>query len=245
MGKRESNSSRPSHKTFSFRSGLVEGMFGPGLGTFAAMTGFGSLAGDAGTPLWAAVALTIGVWSMPGQVAFVDLYSSGASLLVVLLIVTVANIRMFPLTIATIPLLREGRGIKASHFMMAQLNSVTSYVRLADVADRESDVRARIGFFTAFTIGTFVVGTIGTILGFTLAENLPAAGVQALIFLTPLYLLLLTARSPKAQVQLAVVAGCVLVPAFHVWIGALGIVVGGVVAGTIAFVATSWRKNDA
>jgi predicted branched-subunit amino acid permease len=220
-------------------------MFGPGLGTFAAMTGFGSLAGDAGTPLWAAVALTIGVWSMPGQVAFVDLYSSGASLLVVLLIVTVANIRMFPLTIATIPLLREGRGIKASHFMMAQLNSVTSYVRLADVADRESDVRARIGFFTAFTIGTFVVGTIGTILGFTLAENLPAAGVQALIFLTPLYLLLLTARSPKAQVQLAVVAGCVLVPAFHVWIGALGIVVGGVVAGTIAFVATSRRKNDA
>ena len=119
MGERESNSSRLSHKTFSFRSGLVEGMFGPGLGTFAAMTGFGSLAGDAGTPLWAAVALTIGVWSMPGQVAFVDLYSSGASLLGVLLIVTVANIRMFPLTIATIPLLREGRGIKASHFMMA------------------------------------------------------------------------------------------------------------------------------
>ena len=129
--------------------------------------------------------------------------------------------------------------------MMAQLNSVTSYVRLADVSDRESDVMARVEFFTAFTIGTFVVGTIGTILGFTLAESLPAAGVQALIFVTPLYLLLLTARSPKAQVQLAVVAGCVLVPAFHAWIGDLAIVLGGVVAGSIAFVATSWRKNDA
>lgn len=240
-----SNSSGNSHKTFSFRSGLVEGMFGPGLGTFAAMTGFGALAGDAGTPLWAAVAITIGVWSMPGQVAFVELYSSGASLLLVLLTVTVANVRMFPLTIATIPLLKEGRGVKTKQFVMAQLNSVTSYVRLADVAERESDVSARTGFFTAFTIGTFVVGTIGTILGFTLAESLPAAGVQALIFVTPLYLLLLTARNPKAQVQLAVVAGCVLVPAFHVWIGGLGIVVGGVVAGSIAFVATNWRKNDA
>lgn len=240
-----SNSSGNSHKTFSFRSGLVEGMFGPGLGTFAAMTGFGALAGDAGTPLWAAVAITIGVWSMPGQVAFVELYSSGASLLLVLLTVTVANVRMLPLTIATIPLLKEERGVKTKQFVMAQLNSVTSYVRLADVAERESDVRARTGFFTAFTIGTFVVGTIGTILGFTLAESLPAAGVQALIFVTPLYLLLLTARNPKAQVQLAVVAGCVLVPAFHVWIGGLGIVVGGVVAGSIAFVATNWRKNDA
>ena len=36
---------------------------------------------------------------------------------------------------------------------------------------------------------------------------------------------LLTARSAKAQIQLAVVTGCVLVPAFHVWIGGLGIVV--------------------
>jgi predicted branched-subunit amino acid permease len=209
------------------------------------MTGFGSLAGDAGTPLWTAVTLTIGVWSMPGQVAFVELYDSGASLLLVLLIVTVANVRMFPLTVATIPLLREGRGVKASHFAMAQLNSVTSYVRLADVAERKNDVKARIEFFTAFTIGTFVVGTIGTILGFTLAEYLPAAGVQALIFVTPLYLLLLTARSPKAQIQLAVIAGSVLVPAFHVWIGSLGIIVGGVVAGSIAFAATSWRKSNA
>jgi len=220
-------------------------MFGPGLGSFAAMTGFGSLAGDADTPLWAAVALTVGVWSMPGQVAFVDLYGSGASVLLVVLIVSVANVRMFPLTVATIPLLRRGRGIKANQFVLAQLNSVTSYVRLADVADSESDVDARIRFFIAFTLGTFIVGTIGTILGFTLAENLPAAGVQALIFVTPLYLLLLTARSPRAQVQLAVVSGCLLVPAFHAWIGDPGIVVGGVVAGSIAFIAKGRTKSDA
>lgn len=235
----------PSKRATSFRAGLIEGMFGPGLGTFAAMTGFGSLAGDAGTPLWAAIALTIGVWSMPGQVAFVDLYPTGASVLLVMVIVTVANVRMFPLTIATIPLLRHGRGIKPGHFVFAQLNSVTSYVRLGDLASHEPGINARIRFFTAFTLGTFIVGTIGTILGFTLAETLPDAGVQALIFITPLYLLLLTARSPKSEVQLAVVAGCILVPAFHAWIGGLGIVVGGVVAGSIAFFATTRRRTVA
>jgi predicted branched-subunit amino acid permease len=228
----------------SFRSGFTEGMFGPGLGTFAAMTGFGSLAGDAGTPLWAAVALTIGVWSMPGQVAFVELYPTEVSVLLVLVIVAVANVRMFPLTIATIPLLREGLGVRPSQFLMAQLNSVTSYVRLADVAARDSRVTVRTRFFVAFTIGTFVVGTFGTILGYTLAENLPRTGVQALIFITPLYLLLLTARSPKAQIQLAVLAGAILVPAFSAWIGSLGIIVGGLIAGSIAFFATTWRKRD-
>lgn len=227
-----------------FRSGLVEGIFGPGLGTFAAMTGFGALAGDAGTPLWAAVALTIGVWSMPGQVAFVDLHSAGVTLLVVLVTVTVANVRMFPLTIATIPLLRKATGAKPSHFVLAQLNSVTSFVRLGDFAAGVPNIEARRAFFTAFTLGTFVVGTAGTIVGFTLADNLPATGVQALVFVTPLYLLLLTARSPKSQIQLSVLAGCLLVPTFYAWIGGLGIVVGGLVAGTLVFLATMKRQAD-
>jgi predicted branched-subunit amino acid permease len=245
MAHEESTESGDTGERLSFRSGLIEGMFGPGLGTFAAMTGFGSLAGDAGTPLWMAIALTIGVWSMPGQVAFVDLYASGASILAVALIVTVANVRMFPLTIATIPFLRKGRSVKPKHFILAQLNSVTSYVRLADAAERERDVSSRIGLFTAFTIGTFIVGTIGTILGFTLAGNLPAAGVQALVFITPLYLLLLTARSPKAQVQLSVLAGCLLVPAFSAWMGSIGILAGGLVAGSVAYIATTRRQRDA
>ncbi len=227
------------------RAGLAEGLFGPGLGTFAAMVGFGSLAGDGGTPLWAAIALTLGVWSMPGQVAFVDLHAAGAPLLVVLVVVTVANVRMFPLTIATIPLLRARTGARPEQLALAQLNSVTSYVRVSDLAEREHALPARLRFFTAFTAGTLVVGTLGTVTGFTLAGALPPAGVQALIFVSPLYLLLLTARSPKRRVQLAVVAGCVLVPAFHAWLGGLGILAGGVAAGTLAFLATQRRKRDA
>jgi predicted branched-subunit amino acid permease len=226
-----------------FQSGLLEGMFGPGLGSFAVMTGFGALASDAGAPLWAAIALTIGVWSMPGQVAFIDLYSAGASLLVVLLTVTVANVRMLPLTIATIPLLKSERGLKSSHFVLAQLNSVTSFVRIGDLASRESSIAVRLPFFTAFTLGGLTVGTAGTVVGFTLAHNLPAIGVQALVFITPLYLLLLTARSPQSQVHLSVLAGCILVPSFSAWIGNLGIVLGGLVAGTLVYVAV-WRRRS-
>jgi predicted branched-subunit amino acid permease len=90
-----------------------------------------------------------------------------------------------------------------------------------------------------------IVGTIGTVLGFSLAGALPAAGVQALIFVTPLYLLLLTARSPKVQVQLSVVAGCLLVPGFSAWMGSMGMLAGGVVAGSLAYVATTRRQRYA
>ena len=162
-----------------------------------------------------------------------------------MLVVTAASVRIFPVTVATIPLLGKGLGVKPGHFILAQLNSVTSYVRLVDVAEREDHVSSRIGFFTAFTIGTLIVGAIGTLLGFTLAGALPVAGVQALVFITPLYLLLLTARSPKTQVQLSVVAGCLLVPGFVAWMGSMGMLVGGLVAGSLAYVATTWRQRYA
>ncbi|MGB7181924.1 MAG: AzlC family ABC transporter permease [Burkholderiaceae bacterium] len=227
----------------SFRTGVFEGVFGPGLGTFAAMIGFGSLAGDAGTPLWAAVTLALGVWSMPGQVAFVELSASEVSVLFMLVIVMVATIRSLPLTIATMPMLRHTRGARPSHFLLAHLNSVTSYIRLGELAITEKNVHARVRFFTGFAGGSMVTGVIGTVLGYTLAENLPPAGVQAMIFVTPMYLLLLTARSPRAEAQLAVLAGVILVPAFSLWIGNLGIVVGGLVAGSLAFFAVNMRRK--
>jgi predicted branched-subunit amino acid permease len=226
-------------------NGFAEGVLGPGLGTFAAMIGFGSLAGDSGTPIWAAVALTLGAWSMPGQIAFVDLFPESVAIGVLFAVVATANVRMLPLTIATIPLLRSRPGTHAAQFLLAQLNSVTSYVRIADYAADQPDVAERLRFYTGFTTGTLVVGTAGTVVGFTLAGTLPPAGVQALVFVAPAYLLLLTLRSPKAMVLASVALGCVLVPSFAAWLGNVGIVAGGVAAGTVAWVASSWRKPDA
>lgn len=245
MAREELENTGAKGERLSFRAGLVEGMFGPGLGTFAAMAGFGSLAADAGTPQWAVIALTIGVWNMPGQVAFVQQYGSGASIVLFALIVAMASVRIFPVTIATIPLLRKGLGVSPWHFVLAQLNSVTSYVRLVDIARTEHDLNCRVAFFTAFTLGSLVVGTAGTVLGFALAGLLPAAGVQALIFISPLYILLLTARSPVVQVQLSVLAGCLLVPALTAWMGNLGTLLAGLLAGSLAYFATTRKRRHA
>ena len=226
------------------RAGALEGFFGPGLGVFAAMTGFGSLASGAGLSLLTAVALTLGIWSMPGQVAFVDLSAAGANLQTIFFVVTLANVRMLPLTIATMPLLRNSPGVRPLHFLYAQLNSVTSYVRLVDITSAYSLANLRAAYFLFFTLATFLVGGAGTVIGFTLAELLPVTGVQTLIFITPLYLLLLTARSPRLTVLVAVLAGCFFVPLFHFMLGGTGIVIGGVIAGTLAFITGRRRRSN-
>ncbi len=228
-----------------FREGLMECLSAPGWGVFAAMTGFGALAGDGGASIAMALALTAGLWSMPGQVAFVELSLTGISALALFLAVTLANVRMLPLTIGTIPLLRTEPRRRPVHFLWAQLNSVTSYVQLVDVVDRIEDRRMRSAHFVGFTLGTYILGMTGTALGFLMAGRLPVFAVQAMVFITPLYLLMLVARNRQRMVQMAVVAGCVLVPSAHLVSKDWGLLVGGLAAGTLAFgVSRLWGRSD-
>jgi predicted branched-subunit amino acid permease len=208
------------------------------------MAGFGSIAGDTGEPLWRSLVLMAGLWSMPGQVAFVELSAEGVTGWTLVLAVTIANLRMLPLTLASIPPLREKTGFALRQFWLAQINSVTSFVQLTDAASRITDRRNLGRYFEAFCLGTLVLGALGTAIGHTVAIRLPEQGVRTLIFVTPLYLLLLTGRTRNAMMLTAAILGCFCVPVAHLWSPDWGVVFGGVVAGTIAFVAIERRRKE-
>lgn len=227
-----------------FAAGFRDCVVAPGWGVFAAMAGFGSIAGDAGETLWRSLILMGGLWSMPGQVAFVELHAEGVLGWTLIIAVTVANLRMLPLTLASIPLLRDKQGITTRHFWLAQINSVTAFVQLIDAAARITDRRELGRYFEGFCLGTLILGALGTAIGHTLASQLPAQGVRALIFVTPLYLLLLTGRTRDSMMLAAAVLGCIFVPLAHLWSAEWGVIVGGLFAGTLAFAAIEWRRKQ-
>jgi len=231
-------------QTSPFAEGMKDCVIAPGWGVFAAMAGFGSIAGDAGESLWRSLVLMAGLWSMPGQIAFVELFAEGVVGWTLIIAVTVANLRMLPLTLASIPLLREETGVASRHLWLAQINSVTAFVQLMDSAARITDRRNLGRYFEGFCLGTLILGALGTAAGYTLASRLPEQGVRTLIFVTPLYLLLLTGRTRDAMMLTAALLGCVLVPFAHLWSADWGVVIGGVVAGTIAFVVTERRRKQ-
>ena len=216
---------------------------GRGWGVFAAMAGFGSIAGEAGETLWRSLILMVGLWSMPGQVAFVELSADGVLGWTLVIAVTVANLRMLPLTLASIPPLRDSPGVNARHFWLAQINSVTGYVQLTDASARISEKRALDRYFEGFCLGTLALGGLGTIVGHTLASQLPEQGVRALIFVTPLYLLLLAGRTRDSMLLSAAILGCICVPLAHLWSANWGVILGGLVGGTLAFALSEWSKK--
>lgn len=225
-----------------FVHGIRDCFAAPGWGILASMTGFGTIAADLGEPLWRTLALTIGIWSMTGQLAFVQLTAENAASWTIVLAVTVANLRLLPLTLATIPLIRLQQGHSPHHLWIAQINSVTAFVQLLHVRRSFDDRRALHFYFLGFAITCLLFGIAGTTLGHTAAATLPAEVIRTLVFTTPLYILLLSGRTPDGTLFNAALLGCVIVPLASEWNSDWGIIVGGVAAGTLAFALGERRR---
>lgn len=208
------------------------------------MVGFGTLASEASLSMLHALMIMAGLWSMPGLIAYVDLYNTDISILALVIATGIANVRVLPVTIATIPVIRTSQKVKSSHFFYAQINSVNAYLALLIVKQEIEDRRLLTQYFVAYCIGTLFLGAAGLILGMTLAGSVSPEILRILIFVTPLYILLLATSSRRASILLSIAAGGLVVPYAQTLSADWGVVIGGVIAGTIAyFMARRWRQS--
>jgi predicted branched-subunit amino acid permease len=208
------------------------------------MIGFGTLASEASVPMLHALIIMAGLWSMPGLIAFVDLYNSGIGILALVIATGIANVRVLPVTIATIPEIRTSQKVKPAHFFYAQFNSVNAYLGLLNVKQKIEDRRLLTQYFVGFCMGTVFLGSVGVTVGMTLAGSVSPEILRILIFVTSLYILLLAASSRRPSILLSIAAGGLVVPYAQTLSADWGVVVGGVLAGTIAyFIARRWRQS--
>ncbi|MBT3768207.1 MAG: hypothetical protein HOF84_20345 [Rhodospirillales bacterium] len=208
------------------------------------MVGFGTLASEASLSMLHALMIMAGLWSMPGLIAYVDLYNTDISILALVIATGIANVRVLPVTIATIPVIRTSQKVKSGHFFYAQINSVNAYLALLIVKQEIEDRRLLTQYFVAYCIGTLFLGAAGLILGMTLAGSVSPEILRILIFVTPLYILLLATSSRRASILLSIAAGGLVVPYAQTLSADWGVVIGGVIAGTIAyFMARRWRQS--
>jgi hypothetical protein len=143
----------------------VRHVFGvPGIAVFSAMFGFGAFAKVSGFDFMLAVATTLGLWALPGQVVFAELYSTG-SLTVVFLGVFFANARFFPLAVATIPLLEGAARFRWTHLLYAQLISVITWSQMMAMAPRLA-LEDRLPYFTGFSLTAISIAGLATASGF-------------------------------------------------------------------------------
>lgn len=207
--------------------------------------GMGALAHDFGFSSWWLALSTVLVWAAPAQVILISALGAGSALIEAAIAVSLSAIRLFPMVVALLPLLR-GEGTRLRDLLLpTHFTSVSMWVesiRLLPGVPRER----RIAFCNGLSVGYMSTAASFGFVGYYLAAGLPPLFAGALLFLTPLSFLLSTARNAKAMMdKLALVLGLLLgtiLTATNVQLDLLWTGIGG---GTLAYIVHRLREAAA
>jgi predicted branched-subunit amino acid permease len=210
---------------------------------FATYLGIGALAHDSHFSLGWVLASTALVWAGPAQIILISTLGSGATVVQAAIAVAVSAIRLFPMVVSVLPMLRTPQTKRRHLIFTTHFIAITMWVecfRLLPHVPRER----RIAFTNGLGVGLMSVCLIATALGYGLAANLPQLFGAAILLLTPLAFLLSTARNCRQLADVVALAlGLALFPFVSMLNTGVDILISGVSAGTIAYGVHCWRER--
>lgn len=211
-------------------------------GTFV---GIGALAHDLGFSPWWLAASTVVVWAAPAQVILISALASGSTLIEVAIGVTLTGIRLMPMVVALLPLIRgSARGMR-DLLLPAHFTSISMWVESLRLLPSVAPPY-RITFCNGLSAGYMGTAVAFGFVGYYLAAGLPVLFAAALLFLTPMSFLTSTARNCRVLVdRIAFVLGIVLGPLLAWYQVGLDLMWTGLLGGGIAYAAHRLRKAAA
>ncbi len=220
------------------RAGVRAAIGAPGLVLGASYVGFGAFVHQAGFDLIQGLASTVTGWALPGQIALIEIFAAGGSILAAAIAVGLANARLLPMVVTLLPTLRQGDGAanpRLIHYVAAHFVALTGWaVAMQRTPAMPPD--QRLPFFLGFTLVIWLVTILATALGFLLVDMLPLPVTLGLVFLNPLYFMLLFVGDlARKERGLALVIGAVMGPLLHLVSPDWGLLVTGIGGGTLAF----------
>jgi predicted branched-subunit amino acid permease len=202
---------------------------------FAAGLGFGALARDGGFSFAQTAFITAGMFALPNQVVLVDQLARNETLLAAAFAVALAALRLLPMTVAVVPLLKGRRRRPLLEAIAVHFVAVTPWVEsqrhLPGVP-----AELRLAFYLGLGLAFSQAMLAGAMAGYGLAGTVPAAVSATLLFLTPIYFLLSLKATSRARIdRLAIGIGCALAPVLHVAAPGIDLLATGLLGGTLAF----------
>lgn len=211
---------------------------------FANFIGLGALAHDAGFSLGWTLASTAFVWAAPAQIVLISSLHAGASLAEAAIAVTLSAVRLLPMVIGLLPMMRMPKTRTRDLLLPAHFTAVTFWVesfRLLVSVPRER----RIMFANGLGVGFVSISLIATALGFVLAGKLPPLFAAGVLALTPLVFLLSTFHNGVTFVDRGgLLLGLIFFPLISTYLNTgVDILVSGLAAGTVTYVLHRLRRR--
>ena len=204
--------------------------------------GMGALAHEVGFSFgWMALS-TLLVWAAPAQVILLSTLTT-ASLWEVALAVSLSSIRFLPMVAAILPVMRHPGVRQRDLLLPMHLTAISVWVegmRLLPLMPPER----RVTFYNGLGTGLMSGALIGGAIGFVLAAKLPPLLGAALLFFTPMAILMSSARNSRTLIDgLSFALGLVVGPIVAAQKIGLDLMWTGLIAGTIAYAVHRVRET--
>lgn len=204
--------------------------------------GVGAVGADIGLPLTMVTLSTPLVWAGPAQFVLFGGLAAGVGLLTIVAAVSLTAIRLLPMAISLLTLLRQPQQGIVTRLALAHLVVVTTWVEgmkvLTDMARRD-----RVAWYIGFGLTCIAISTVMTALGHILSGGLPRYMAAGFMFVTPLFFLLsLIAAARAAPDVVAIGLGLMLGVTLGPLVGPdLDLLLAGTIGGCVSFAI--WRRR--
>ena len=207
----------------------------PALILIMSFIGFAALTVEAGLTAWQAMFLGLSTWALPSAVVVAGAIINDVPFYATVIAVTLASIRLLPMTMALVPIMKSDKTKLSSLFLSAYFMAVTSWVFAMNKLP-EIPRPNRVSFFLGFALTLAITVTVVLGIAHSLVPNLPAPIAAALIFLTPIYFLLSMTQAARIMPEyLAIGFGLVLGPIFHLITPDTDLLWCGLIGGTLSY----------
>jgi predicted branched-subunit amino acid permease len=197
--------------------------------------GLGALAHDLGFSIWWMTVSTVVIWAGPAQLILMSALATGGAPIEIAVGVSLSGIRLFPMVVALLPLLRPGAKSTRDFLLPAHFTSISMWVESLRLLP-EIAPPYRIAVCNGLASGFLTIALLCGAVGYHLAAGLPPLLAAGLSTLTPMSFLMTSARNSRELIDyLAFLFGVVLGPLLAWYQLGLDLLWSGVIGGTAAY----------
>ena len=208
----------------------------------AGYVGYGALASGFDFPLWLIVASSLVIWALPGQLIMLEMHAVSAPLVLIVLAVSLSASRFLPMTTVLSAMMRHPRYPSWQMYASAHLLAMTGWVAAVNRVP-QLPAEQRLPYFLGFALFCWIVCAVASAVGYFLAGQMSEMVKLGLVFMNPIYfLLILTGETKAALGRLALAAGAITGPVAHVFAPQWSLLAAGVVGGSVAYALHRWKR---